>query len=192
MGHVLVHQSNTSQHVVDPYRSGVQLYWPGMFGLYFRLAMKTQTMSMWPFSAAMCKWVPFCFFVVIEYTTFFISLYFSVSSVTNLTMPRPSLAQLRCNGVHPFSFWQSGSTCCSTTRYLTTSKCACSVAAWSGVLPSWPRHAGLQLLSSIKYLSTSKLPPFAAAWRAVSPYSSFWSGFWCFLSVRNQVPFPGS
>ena len=68
---------------------------------------------------------------------------------------------------------------------LTTSRWACAVATWSGVLSWKSRHAGLQFLSSMKYSSTCNLPSRAAAWRAVSPYSFFWSGFWCSLSIRN-------
>jgi len=95
----------------------------------------------------------------------------SISSVRNLTMWRPPLQQLKCNGVHPLSSRHRGSTYCSVTRYLTISRWTCSVASWSGVVPWKPRHAGLQFLSSMKYLSMSKLPPCAAAWRAVSRLS---------------------
>ena len=145
--------------------------------------MKNRVMSMWPFSTARCKGV-LLFFVVRVGMRSFIGLYFSISSVRNLTMLRWPLSQLMCNGVTPSSSWHRGSTCCSVIRYLITSRWACAVATWSGVLPRWPGHVGLQFFSHTKYLSTSKLSPCAAAWRAVSPYLSFWSGFLCSF-VRN-------
>ena len=106
---------------------GWQPCFPGVFGLHFSSVMKNRTMSMWPFIAAMCKGVV-PLFVVRECMKSFIGLYFSISSVRNLTMLRPPLLQLMCNGVHPHSSWHSGSTCCSVTRYLITSRWACSAA----------------------------------------------------------------
>ena len=85
--------------------SRTQLYWPylpGIFGLHFRSVIKNRTMSMWPLNAAKCKGVLF-FFVLREGMRSFIGLYFSISSVRNLTMLRQPLSQLMCNGFYPRS-----------------------------------------------------------------------------------------